>query len=500
MVTHIRTESGFRSAGMVVVPPPSPSDTNPPLGPAILARVAARHGHTLSVVDLNIAYINRFRGRAARRGTLALGDHGKDRPLVAAAAEHLFAGFGLGGDAPYFLPTGEEPVQGMHFSFDTLDRRLREAAADGGELSHWLAESLFDRPDWPPRVFGVSLMGPSQVFVGLLALELVKKRWPQVTTVVGGSHVTLLAGLIRSDERYRRNVDVVLPGHCEDEFAALLGPGDHVPRTQRPPRAFEYTPLFDKEQLRHYPQDRLTLPVQFTRGCVYGRCTFCTYPRVEPQTTDLYEDAAADTLAELAAAYGVRRFSLKDSLLTSVMMERLASTLLARGVPVEWSATTKVARRLVRLAPLLAASGLRTVELGVETISPRGQAVIDKRARRTDVEQVVRALTAQGVVVIVNLLFGLPGETLAEAEYQLDWLRGLREAPGGERVDCSLNVLQIVRGSPMATAAGGVPLRGIAPWAFSYAWERPAWVAQFAARLKHVELSGSAPQAVPALP
>ncbi len=500
MAVDLRTDGYFRSAGMVAVPPPSPSDTNPPLGPAILARAAARRGHTLSVVDLNIAYVNRFRDKVRRRRTQALGDHGKDRPLVAAAADHLFASFGLADDTPVFLPVGEEPVQGMHYSFETLDRRLKQAAS-GGELAEWIEDSLFKRPDWPPRLFGVSLMGPSQVFVGLLALELVKRRYPRVRTAVGGSHVTLLADLIRSDERYRRNVDVVLPGHCEDAFAALLGnpdgeaePSARVPgRTQRRTGArdapsFEYTPLFDRDQLGLYPQDRLTLPVQFTRGCLYGRCTFCTYPLVEPQTTDLFEESAADALMEMVQTYGVRRFSLKDSLVTSAMMERLATVLVARGRPVEWSATTKVNRRLTQLAPLLADSGLRTVEIGVETISPRGQRVIDKRAGRADIEAAVYALAAQGILVVVNLIFGLPGETVEEAEYQLGWLRELQEFTGG-LVDCSLNVLQIVRGSPMASELRGPVLSGIAPWAFSYAWERPEWVTDFAKRLGLLELA-----------
>ncbi|WP_330336491.1 B12-binding domain-containing radical SAM protein [Streptomyces sp. NBC_00557] len=495
--------SGFQSPGMVVIPPPSPSDTNPPLGPAVLARVAEQQGVHLSVVDLNIAYVNRFRDTARRRPSHALGDHGKDRALVQAAARELFSCFGLAQERPLFLPTGEQPIAGMHYAFDTLDRCLTQVASEGA-LSAWLEETLFGRPDWPPRVFGVSLMGPSQVFVGLLLLQLVKQRHPEIVTVVGGSHVTLLGQSMHTDARYRRHIDVVLPGHCEDAFVRLLRNPDETPgRVGRHPSttarphgktvlpsepAFAYTPLFTSAQLALYPQDRLTLPVQFTRGCVYGRCTFCTYPQVEPETTDLYENPAVDALAELTETHGIRRFSLKDSLLTSVMMERLARALLARRQAVEWSATTKVTRRLTHSAALLAESGLRTVELGVETVSPRGQLLIDKRARLADIEAVVTALTGQGIVVVVNLIFGLPGETLEEADHQLHWLKDMQRATGG-RIDFSLNMLQIVRGSPLAARPGAAPLLGIAPWAYSYAWERPDWVTQFADRIADLELA-----------
>ncbi|MFJ1975428.1 B12-binding domain-containing radical SAM protein [Streptomyces sp. NPDC087903] len=495
MVVNLHVKSDFRSMGLIVVPPPSPSDTNPPLGPALLARAAARHGVDLGVADLNIAHINRFRCTARRRPTAALGDHGKDRPLVATAAQNLFAQFGLAGERPAFLPPGDEPAQGMHYSFEALERRL-SLSAKGGDLAQWLQNSLFSRPDWPPRVLGVSLMGPSQVFVGLLLLELVKRRHPSVTTVLGGSHVTLLMDQIRVDARYQRHVDIVMPGHCEEAFARLLA-GDDSQSTRisgaqslRGPDgpSFEYLPLFDGAHLAMYPREQLTLPVQFTRGCVYGRCTFCTYPRVEPVTTDLFEEQAADAMTALTDTHGVNKFSLKDSLVTAPMMERLAGALLARRHSVEWSATTKVNRRLTRLAPLLARSGLRTVELGVETISPRGQTMIDKRARLVDIEDVILALSAEGITVIVNLVFGLPGETLAEAEQQLAWLRNVREAANGH-VDYSLNALQVVRGSPMAEPPSGIELNGIAPWAYSYVWERPSWVVEFAGQLTSLELA-----------
>jgi hypothetical protein len=495
MVVDLHVTSDFRSAGLIVVPPPSPSDTNPPLGPAILSRAAARRGIDLGVADLNIAHINRFRSTARQRPTAALGDHGKNRPLVAAAAHGLFAQFGLAGERPVFLPPGDEPIQGMHYSFETLERVL-SVSASGGDLAQWLQDSLFTRPDWPPRVLGVSLMGPSQVFAGLLLLELVKRRHPSVTTVLGGSHVTLLMDQIRADARYRRHVDIVMPGHCEEAFARLLAGDDaRSPRlagvqSLRGPSEplFEYLPLFEAAQLDMYPREQLALPVQFTRGCVYGRCRFCTYPRVEPVITDVFEERAADAMTALTHTYGVNRFSLKDSLVTAPMMERLAGALLACRIPVEWSATTKVNRRLTYLAPLLARSGLRTVELGVETISPRGQTVIDKRARLVDIEDVILALSAEGITVIVNLMFGLPGETLAEAERQLAWLRKVREASNGH-VDYSLNALQVVRGSPMAEPSSGIELKGIAPWAYSYVWERPSWMGAFAGQLTSLELA-----------
>ncbi len=493
----------FGAADCVVVfPPPSPSDTNPPLGPALLARAAATHGVRLEVLDLNMMHINRYRNGRVRRPYAALGDHGKDRPLLGEAAINLFESFGLDGEDTLHAPDTGNPVAGMHYSFDTLWRAIDKQLSAVSPLVQWVEKSLMTTRGWPPSVLGVSVMGPSQVFLGLLILKFAKLNWSSITTVIGGSHVTLLADEIRTDERYRKYVDHVLPGHSELELVELVsrinGDVEHpVPNgdsTQGPP--FDYVPLFGESQLGLYPPDRLTLPLQFTRGCYYAKCTYCTYPVVEPVVTKLYAGQARGTMERLQDLHGISRFSIKDSLFTPAMLDRLSRAILEPPrLNVRWSVTTKVSRQLIELAPGLASAGLSTVELGVETIHPRGQRLFRKHAARKDVEDVVVSLAECGVVVIVNLIFGLPGESLAEAEEQLLWFHDLQQAGAPGMIDCSLNLLEIVRGSPLARERfADVRLASIAPWAYCYAWQAPGWRREFAPRLAAEEASRTLPR------
>jgi hypothetical protein len=364
----------FGTADCVIIfPPPSPSDTNPPLGPALLARAAAARGLRLHVLDLNIMHINRYQDGPVRRPYAALGDHGKDRPLLGEAAANLFESFGLDGEETLHAPDTGRPVAGMHYSFDALWRAIDRQINTAGPLVRWIEKSLAEAPGWPPAVLGLSIMGPSQVFLSLLILKLAKRTWPSITTVIGGSHVTLLAAEIRKDERYRECVDHLLPGHSELELVDLIhrikgGADQPVPGrspTQGPP--FDYLPFFDESQLALYPPDRLTLPLQFTRGCYYAKCAYCTYPVVEPVVTKLYARQARDVMARLRDLHGVNRFSIKDSLFTPAMLDRLSRALDEPSrLNVRWSVTTKVSRQLVDLAPALASAGLSTVELGVE--------------------------------------------------------------------------------------------------------------------------------------
>ncbi|MDG4798056.1 radical SAM protein [Micromonospora sp. WMMD1082] len=477
-----------------MVPPPSPSDTNPPLGPAILATAAARAGFHIDVLDLNIVLLKRFGNHVPLLGR-TLGDHGKDRRGVAAAAQWLFAHTGLRDKPPLHLPDTADPVAGMHYPLSTVTAAVAAALSDREPWRAWLEHHLLASCDRPPTMVGVSLMGPSQVFVGLLVLRVAKQIWPETTTALGGSHVTLLREEMRSGGRLGKGADVVLPGHCEDEFVAVLArlSPRRVRRPLLPERPadtpFEYLPSFSERQLRHYDRRWLTLPLQFTRGCSYGRCTFCTYPLVEPLITALAPTAARATVDALVEAHGVRRFSLKDSLFTAPMLRAFAQELLREpAAGIRWSATTKANRALISMAPLVAASGLATVEIGVETIRPEGQRIFDKRADPVMLQELILALAEHGITVVTNLIFGYPGEQERDAQAQLAWFLRLRAAAPAGRVDCSLNMLEMVRGAPMvARPPPGVELRGVAPWAFSYAWNAPGWRRDFADVLRSVE-------------
>jgi hypothetical protein len=487
---------------VLLIPPPSPSDTNPPLGPAIIARVAERAGYSIRVIDLNALHISRFRGTLPSRDTLALGDHGKDRPLVAQAAKWLFGATGLYGYTPEYLPEDADPVAGMHYPWKAIASAVLDQCADGTWWDRWLSWDLFDHFPKPPPVLGVSIMGASQIFPALVIFSLAKRRWPDTVTIAGGSHITLLADLIRTEQRYRRGIDLVLPGHSEDSFVDVLR--QIVPAPRRPMLAspaiagdFEYLPLFADDQLGLYERESITLPVQFTRGCAYARCTFCTYPAVEPVLTSFDPARALAAVRTLAADHGLRRFSIKDSLFTVPMMESFACVLATSSAsPVAWSATTKVARRLALVAPLLAESGLATVELGIESINPATQKVFDKRADLAMIEDVILALARQQVLVVINLIFGAPGESIDDAERQLAWFSRMRDlAPG--YIDGSLNLLEIVRGSPMERfPPPGVMLDGVAPWAYCYRWNAPGWRSGFADRLRKAELADQLPDAI----
>lgn len=472
---------------VVFVLPPSPSDTNPPLGPAILARSAQKAGGQVFVRDLNISFLQQFRkeSRVAGEARETLGDQGKDRSLAATAAAALYRQFDLEPDGALFVPDVATPEAGMHFSEAEIERSLTRQLSRMSDLAVWISSHLdeFQSEIGTPEVVGVSLMGPSQVFPSLLLLRLAKMRWQGVATVMGGSHVTLLAGTRDGAMLLEKYADRIILGHAEESFANLV--------TSRSPGiadddVFEYEPTFEPGQLALYRRETLVLPVQFSRGCAYGKCTFCTYPVVEPVATRIDSSRAVSALRSLRESFDVGRFSLKDSLVSARDLLSLAKAIQADALSITWSATTLPRRVVGSMAAELAEGGLRTLEFGVESIHRPSQQLMRKQCSPDDVEQMIEKLAAAGVVSVVNLMFGFPGETEDQAAEQVAWAVGLK-GRFGRGVDFSLNMLEIVRGSPMERETARFGVVGVAPWAYAYEWKAPSWRPEFAPRLLEVE-------------
>ena len=345
----------------------------------------------------------------------------------------------------YFLAYGrsaaETEVELVHFLERTeVDRWLeRSLAAVAGRAAAALRAGL--RP-----VFGLSFYTWNAAEFLELA-RAIKGEVPAALVVAGGPHVQRAENFLGEEP-----IDLVVLGEGEATFAelldaadgaweeiagcAFLGSGGRVRRTRprerttdldRLPSALEILPLRDTRGRPLYKQ----VAYETSRGCPY-RCSFCEWGTgaIGTKIHQFSLERIGRDLERIAAG-GIEDIWLCDSNFGALREDLAKAEMIValrrrRGLPAtfatSWSKNHN--RRVQEIVRLLHSAGLLShYHLALQTLTPRALELSHrKNMRANDYEPVVKSLAAEGVPVAAELIWGLPGDTLAEFERNLDHL------------------------------------------------------------------------------
>ncbi|MCA1662779.1 MAG: B12-binding domain-containing radical SAM protein [Myxococcales bacterium] len=322
--------------------------------------------------------------------------------LVSAAYAPLDLTFS-GYRTPFALTTPEEIADDARAERDPFDDyvcavlapRLREARVDAigisvcfpGQLQPAYAFALKLKRLLPDVHLTCGGPGITQLFIRLQGHDLARALGPFDSAVVfEGEHALL--GLCRAldDKRPLRGLPNVV--HRDPLLGAKYASGEGAEDLRVLP-----APDFDGLPLDLYFSPSLTLPYDPTRGCYWGKCTFCHYGLAETGTASYRERGAertVDHLTALADKYGTRHFYLSQDSVAPKTLLKIAQEISRRGLEA----------------------------------NPRVLAMIDKGAPVSTVRETISHLAEAGLAVEAMCFTDFPTETYAEA---MDTLRFLEE-------------------------------------------------------------------------
>ncbi|MBI5446840.1 MAG: radical SAM protein [Deltaproteobacteria bacterium] len=267
---------------------------------------------------------------------------------------------------------------------------------------------------------------------------------------------------------------VRLPGEGEEAFAAVLRScGERARRTD--PIDLRALPSpYLSGLLPPYPDGSIWL--ETVRGCPF-RCAYCHYGKRYARTRSFASGWLEAHLA-WARERGVREVYLMDpSFNVRADWEEVLRALEAGNPEGRLALHTELVAD--RLGPgdgrRLARAGLKNCEVGLQTIHDSVLAAVGRTWERKAWLEGVRELTGAGIKVIVGLIAGLPGDTLAGFGESLDFV--LREAPEAE---VQLFPLALLPGTRLRADAGKLGLLAL---------ERPPYTVQQTPGLTFEELA-----------
>ncbi len=157
----------------------------------------------------------------------------------------------------------------------------------------------------------------------------------------------------------------------------------------------------------------ITLPMLGSRGCPYT-CGYCPY-RVNSRYRARSPESIVGEIRHLSQNYRIQGIAFRDPNLTynKKRAYEIAELLLRHNLNIHWGMEARTDRLDPDLIQLLHRSGLRSIEVGIESsnheiLAQNGREAIANAQQELIIERCHRL----GIRIIANYIFGLPNDTV----------------------------------------------------------------------------------------
>jgi hypothetical protein len=327
--------------------------------------------------------------------------------------------------------------------------RAHEATCDGktNPFIHLYESVLIPGENWQDYdVVGISIVGISQIIPGLTLARQLKEKFPHLHITLGGPIFSVNAGQLighpeffddfchsivtfEGEEPLHRLLTALKAGDALSTVPNLihLDGQEVVQNKERVELRFEEIPgpTFDGLPMHNYLSPYPIIPVLQSRGCYWGKCTFCTHSfvyghRYGKQKTH----AMVDELEALMKKYNTKYFTFSDEAVSPHALNDVSELMIERGVEICSLALLKFEKVMDdKLFAKMKKAGFAFLMFGLESANDRVLALIDKGTCKEVERDSLQKSHKAGIWNHTFLFFGFPTETRPEAQETIDFLR-----------------------------------------------------------------------------
>ena len=306
---------------------------------------------------------------------------------------------------------------------------------------------LLTNADWNQYgLVGISIIHAGQVIPGLTLARVLRTRYPHLHIVIGGSvfarHQDILEDKkILFDEMFH-SIILFEGEHPLDQLLNQLKNGkplDTVPNLiylkngkvtrNSSAKALSYdqlaSPNFDDLPLNKYLMPYPVLPYMASRGCYWGKCTFCTHSFIyDSYYRKENEERVAEELDYLGKKYKTKYFTFSDEAISPNAFDRMSKAILSQGVEMRALGMLKFESDSVETVELfenMYKAGFLMLFFGLESANDRILSIIEKGCDQATEKRVLENSSLAGIWNHLYLFFGFPTEEKHEAQETIDF-------------------------------------------------------------------------------
>ena len=318
---------------------------------------------------------------------------------------------------------------------DDMDLYHLDANMGGATLKNFISH-IPEKPD----IIAIVCQYTNRVFNVLTMCEMLKKQWPDVPIITGGTHgsldceflvktklidyVTVGEGEFAFQELCHRIIGKIDKPYEEIQGLCLLGPDGQPIRTEARPFVQDLdelpVPAWEVVDHSHYmdnsPFGTMTM-IETSRGCAFG-CTFCspallwkrTWRKKSPERVALEFRMAEERGAEFTWLAEL------DPCHDPTHIREFCAALIKQGNTIRWFSQQRADQITAHpdLAHLMYAAGCRVANVGYESMSIRTLRSFNKGTTPAMNEKARDILHKEKIITNGGLIIGVPGETKEE--------------------------------------------------------------------------------------
>ena len=293
---------------------------------------------------------------------------------------------------------------------------------------------------------GIAIIHAGQVIPGLTLARILRTHYPHLHITIGGSvfarHQDILQDKKALFEEMFHSIVLFEGEHPLDQLLKQLKdkqPLDTVPNLiyikngevvrNASSKALPYDqlacPNFDGLPLNKYLMPYPVLPYMASRGCYWGKCTFCTHSFIyDSHYRKENEERVAEELDYLGKKYKTKFFTFSDEAISPNAFDRMSKAILSQGVEMRALGMLKFESDSVETVELfenMYRAGFLMLFFGLESANDRILSIIEKGCDQATEKRVLGNSSLAGIWNHLYLFFGFPTEEKHEAQETIDF-------------------------------------------------------------------------------
>jgi len=281
-------------------------------------------------------------------------------------------------------------------------------------------------------VIGLSVAFGEQFPEALRIAKIIRDKYQDIPMIIGGSQINLFhSSQIEQLIKYSL-FDKIVIGNSENEISKIF-----IDATRNVDTEIHRcnplhknilvnlpTPQFNNEDIKLY-LGNLLLPVLATKGCYWGKCTFCDYSKMNAFCNPSYITRPAsdvlDEISYLKKQFKPLKIMLVSDGLSPTWYRKLCELAIANEISLStWSYMLHSKRLNNDFFSILKQAGVASINFGTESTSNRILKLMNKMVRRNTIINNIRHAHNHRIDAVVNIIIDFPTMTFDECKSVAD--------------------------------------------------------------------------------